>query len=82
MMTETPTGSESLSPRELEVVTLVVDGRSNAQIAEQLSISQRTAQAHVAAAARKLGVRTRTQLAVAALRRRLVPLDADDDDVR
>lgn len=76
--TPAPAGDETLTPRELEVVALVVGGLSNAEIADALGISRRTAQAHVAAAARKLGVRTRTQLAVAALRRRLVALDSED----
>lgn len=68
---------DRLSPRELEVVVLVIEGLSNAEIAARLSISKRTAQAHVASAASKLGVRTRTQLAVTALRRGLIPLGTD-----
>lgn len=71
---------DRLSPRELEVVVLVIEGLSNAEIAARLSISKRTAQAHVASAASKLGVRTRTQLAVAALRCGLVSLDTDANE--
>jgi two-component system, NarL family, response regulator LiaR len=64
-----------LSARELEVVQLVVDGLTNVEIASALQITERTAQAHVAAARAKLTARSRTQLAVFALRQRLVPLD-------
>ena len=69
--------SPTLSPRELEVVTLVVEGRTNHEIAANLHVSLRTAQAHVAASMRKLGAKSRTQLAVTALRRGLVPLHPD-----
>jgi DNA-binding NarL/FixJ family response regulator len=66
---------EPLTSRELEVVRLIVDGLTNAEIAGALGITERTVQAHVAAARRKLEARSRTQLAVFALRLRLVPLD-------
>ncbi|MBV9212717.1 MAG: response regulator transcription factor [Actinobacteria bacterium] len=68
-------GSVGLSRRELEVVELVVEGLTNEEIAKRLHLSHRTAQAHVAAAMRKLGARSRTQLAVFALRAALIPLD-------
>ena len=67
--------SARVTDRELEVIRLVVDGLTNAEIAERLGIVERTVQAHVAAARAKLGARSRTQLAVYALRLRLVPLD-------
>jgi DNA-binding NarL/FixJ family response regulator len=63
-----------LTGREVEVVRLVVEGWTNPQIAVQLVISPRTVQSHVASAMRKLGARSRTQLAVFALRRAVVPL--------
>jgi DNA-binding NarL/FixJ family response regulator len=68
-----------LTPRELEVVRLVVEGLTNEAIAERLTLSPRTVQSHVARAAKKLGVRTRTQLAVAVLRTKLVPLEPKED---
>lgn len=68
------TASERLSEREVEVVGLVVAGLTNAEIAERLCLSPRTSQAHVARAMRKLRARSRTQLAVFALRSGLVPL--------
>ncbi len=64
----------NLSERELEIVTLLVGGLRNQEIAEQLGLSKRTAQAHVASAMRKTGTCTRTQLAVHALRVGLVAL--------
>jgi DNA-binding NarL/FixJ family response regulator len=67
--------STLLSRRELEVVELVVDGLTNHEIAVRLAITERTVQAHVAAARAKLGARSRTQLAVMVLRRGIVPLE-------
>jgi DNA-binding NarL/FixJ family response regulator len=64
----------SLTCREVQVVALVVEGCTNPEIAEVLVISPRTVQSHVASAMRKLDARSRTQLAVAALRRDVVPL--------
>jgi DNA-binding NarL/FixJ family response regulator len=68
-----------LTARELEVVRLVVEGFTNAQIAAHLVISVRTVQSHVKAATVKTGTRTRTQLAVTALRAGIVPLDPASD---
>ena len=55
---------DQLSPRELDVVRLLVDGRTNRQIAEALVVSRQTVAEHVRSAMRKLGVSTRTALAV------------------
>lgn len=73
----------SLSARELQVVRLLVDGLGNQQIAERLGVSRRTVHAHLSNAMAKTRTKSRTQLAVYALRARLVPLtplNADDDD--
>lgn len=64
-----------LTARELEIVVLVVDGLSNREIGDRLAISARTVQSHLAATMRKLRARTRTQVAVAALRAGLVAID-------
>jgi DNA-binding CsgD family transcriptional regulator len=55
-----------LTPRELEVVRSVATGRSNAEIADQLVISEWTVKTHVASVLRKLGLRDRAQVVVAA----------------
>jgi DNA-binding CsgD family transcriptional regulator/tetratricopeptide (TPR) repeat protein len=57
-----------LTPREREVLTLVADGRSNRQIAEELFISPKTASVHVSNILAKLGVANRAEAAVAAHR--------------
>jgi len=64
----------SFTERELEIVTLIVDGLSNRSIGERLQISPRTVQAHIASAMRKARVNTRTQLAVGVLRDGIVLL--------
>jgi branched-chain amino acid transport system substrate-binding protein len=56
-----------LSLRELEVLTLLIAGLGNAEIAGQLDISQRTAATHVNHVLQKLGVPTRTAAATYAL---------------
>lgn len=52
-----------LSTRESEVLRLVADGCTDREIAEQLVIGLRTAQTHVAAILRKLGVKNRREAA-------------------
>jgi DNA-binding NarL/FixJ family response regulator len=53
-----------LTPRERELVTLVAQGRSNAEIAQALSISSATVKTHINRAMAKLGARDRAQLVV------------------
>jgi predicted ATPase/DNA-binding SARP family transcriptional activator/DNA-binding CsgD family transcriptional regulator len=52
-----------LTPRENEIVALVARGLTNRQISTELSISERTAGNHVAKILRKLGLRSRAQIA-------------------
>ncbi|QIR41567.1 response regulator transcription factor [Tolypothrix sp. PCC 7910] len=61
-----------LTTRELDVLRLIVDGCSNAQIAEQLYITVGTVKTHVRNILNKLSVSDRTQVAVRALRAGLV----------
>jgi ATP/maltotriose-dependent transcriptional regulator MalT len=60
-------GDEALTPREKEVLTLISRGRTNAEIASELVIAEVTAKAHVRNIIRKLGVRSRTEAAIAVL---------------
>ncbi len=57
-----------LTSRELEVLKLIVDGLSNPEIAERLTITKATAKAHVHSILQKLCVDDRTQAAVLAMR--------------
>jgi DNA-binding CsgD family transcriptional regulator len=57
------TGLEALSPRELHVVRLAAEGRSNREIAHQLYVTLKTIEGHLARAYAKLGVERRSQLA-------------------
>ncbi|RDI76272.1 Response regulator containing a CheY-like receiver domain and an HTH DNA-binding domain [Gaiella occulta] len=62
----------SLTQREREVLRLLADGRTNAQIGEALFISAETVRTHVSKAMAKLGAATRTQAVAAALRESLI----------
>jgi DNA-binding NarL/FixJ family response regulator len=68
-----------LTPRELEVLHLLVEGRSNRQIAEQLFISGKTVSVHVTNILAKLGVHSRLE---AAARARELGLDRPTADSR
>ena len=58
-----------LTPREVEVLTLVRHGLANKQIARRLGISERTVKAHLTSVFSRIGVSDRTQAAVWAERR-------------
>jgi DNA-binding NarL/FixJ family response regulator len=66
-----------LTARELEVLRLVGAGRANKEIAAELSISERTARTHVSNILGKLGLGSRTQAALWAVREGLVDVGAD-----
>ncbi len=63
---------EALTPRELEVLQLLAQGKSNPQIAQELVISRLTAKTHVERIIRKLDVSDRTQAALRAIELGLV----------
>ncbi len=71
-----PTEFEELSERERDVFRLMVGGRSNAEIANELYISEATVKTHVTHILQKLGVRDRVQAVVLAYQSGLVESDA------
>lgn len=67
------TGNEyALTERELEIMRMIVDGANNAMIGRALSISKHTVKQHVTNIFEKLGVQSRVQAAVYAVRKGLV----------
>src|SRR5687768_860879 len=63
---------ETLTPREIQVLELLAEGRSNKAIGQQLGISDQTVKFHVAAIAGKLGAVNRTDAVRRAIRRGIV----------
>ena len=64
-----------LTPRETDVLKGIAQGRSNREIARALTLSEETVKSHVSSILAKLGLADRTQAAILALQRHLVPLD-------
>lgn len=56
------TGRDSLTPAEHRVVQLVIEGRSNRQVAESLFVTPKAVEYHLANAYRKLGIASRAEL--------------------
>jgi NarL family two-component system response regulator LiaR len=63
---------DGLTDREHEVVRLVAQGRSNAEIAQELVISDKTVKTHISNILSKLDLQDRTQLAIYAIKNGLV----------
>jgi DNA-binding NarL/FixJ family response regulator len=61
-------GVESLSAREIQVLQLVADGKSNKDIGEELGLSALTVKSHLARIARKLGTGDRAEMVITAMR--------------
>ena len=72
----TPNPFTELTEREMEVLRLIADGQSNAGIAEQLVISEKTVKGHVSNILGKLHLVDRTQAAVYAWREGIVHRDS------
>lgn len=66
--------SDSLTARELEVLEMIVNGKSNKEIAYLLNITEATVKSHINNLLSKLGVSDRTQAATTALQRGIVHL--------
>ena len=67
-----PTPDHGLTPREREVLALMIEGLNNPEIAERLGVSRSTARAHVSNILSKLGVSNRAEAVALAVRRKLV----------
>jgi len=68
----TPESPEALTERETEVLQLLARGKANKQIATSLYVTEKTVKAHVSSILAKLGVQSRTQAALYAVRAGLV----------
>lgn len=66
---------DDLTDREVDIIRLVAKGYSNAQVAADLSLSDRTVSTHVSRILAKLKLENRTQIALYALRKGLANLD-------
>ncbi len=73
--TEQENDDVKLTKREKDVLSLLVKGNSNKEMAENMFISEKTVKNHLTSIFRKLGVKDRTQAAVYALKNKIV---ADD----
>jgi len=73
MVNQPPAPGLDLTQREREVLTLMVEGSSNSQIARELEVSSSTIKSHVSNILAKLGVASRTEAVTLALRNRIVP---------
>jgi DNA-binding NarL/FixJ family response regulator len=65
---------EKLSPREQEMLAALVQGLANKQIAEQLFISETTVKLHISNLYRKLGVKSRSQAIILAVKEKLIDI--------
>ena len=75
MLLETETDMvKSLTKREIQILSLLVSGKSNLDISETLKLSEQTIKNHVTALYKKIGVKDRTQAAVFAIRNNIVSM--------
>jgi NarL family two-component system response regulator LiaR len=70
-----PEGPEELTERESEVLKLLARGKANKQIASDLFVEEKTVKTHISSILRKLGVQSRTQAALHAVRTGLVSVE-------
>jgi DNA-binding CsgD family transcriptional regulator len=72
-----PSPAERLSPRQLDVLRLLVQGKTTNQIAEELHLAVETVRNHIGGLLKVLGARTRLEATLIALRDGVVSLDLD-----
>jgi DNA-binding NarL/FixJ family response regulator len=70
-----PESPEKLTERETEILKRVARGQANKEIARDLFVEERTIKSHVTSILKKLGVKSRTQAALHAVRSGLVTVD-------
>jgi len=75
-----PENPEALTDRETEVLRLLARGKANKQIASELFMEEKAVKAHVSGILTKLGVRSRTQAALHAVRTGLVSAEELGDE--
>lgn len=76
-----PDNPETLTDREMEVLRLLAQGLSNRAIGESLVIGEKTVKTHVSSILAKLGVPSRTQAALYAIRQGMAPGPATDGEL-
>src|SRR5947207_2909126 len=74
----TPESPEALTERETEVLRLMAQGQANKEVARSLNISEKTVKVHVSNILSKLGVQSRTQATLYAIRVGLVSAGSSD----
>ncbi len=76
-----PTGEEPLAERDVEILRLLAQGQSNQEIADQLSISEKTVRNRLSLVFRRFHLKNRTEAALYAMQQGLVgPPDSEADD--
>lgn len=73
---KSPRSAQELTGREIEIIRLVAEGKTNKEIANLLHISEKTVKNHVRNIFHKLNVGDRTQAAIYAIKKGLIRLDA------
>jgi len=71
--------NKEITKRELEVLQYVLQGKTNREIAKTLVVTHHTIKAHVASLLRKMGVRNRVEITLAAIEKGMLPSNHPQD---